>query len=29
MVENSCGTKIYFNVAVEFMDDDIRDDLHM
>lgn len=29
MVENSWGVKIYFNIAVKFMDDDIREDLHM
>lgn len=29
MVENRCGSKIYFNAAVQHMDDEIREDLHM
>lgn len=29
MVKNSWGVEVYFNAAVELMDDDIRERLHM
>lgn len=29
MVKNSWGVEVYFNAAVELMDDDIKERLHM